>query len=179
MGDDRPERLCQYAVFEAPAKVVFNSLRPWRLWGRVECRRVESTALGALKRFPSPFGMWTGRGTSVQPLPPASMGCQIPFSFCGSTLSPFMQLEAMVVSWRIGSRWLQRTSPDGGSWVCRQGPYHPGVISASASSTSTLPWGRSQRARRRTLPSMASSQGARRQSWGLGGSAFPPSAEKK
>jgi hypothetical protein len=71
-----------------------------------------------------------------------------------------MQLEVMGASWRTSSRWLQRTSPGDGSWASRQDPSRPGGISVSASSTSMLPRGRSQRARRRTLPS---SQGARRQ----------------
>jgi hypothetical protein len=105
----------------------------------VECQRVVSTALGASKRFPSPFGMWTGRGTSVQPRPPTSTDHPIPSSFCSSTLSPSEQLEATGVSWQTGSRWLQRMSLGGGSGDCPRDPSLPGGISASASSTSTLP----------------------------------------
>jgi hypothetical protein len=57
-------------------------------------------------------------------------------------------------------RWL---------WGCPRSPSHLGGIFVSASSTSTLPWGLNQRARRRTLPSMASSPGAQMLSWGLEG----------
>jgi hypothetical protein len=122
-------------------KVVFSSLRPWRPWGKVEHRWAVLTVLGALKRFLSPFGMWTGHGTSGHSRPPASTDHQISSSSCGSTLSPFERLEAMGTSWQTGSRWLQRTSLGGGSGVCHQDPSRPGEISVSASSTSTLPWG--------------------------------------
>jgi hypothetical protein len=153
-------------------KVAFSSLRPWRSWDKVEHRRAVLTISGALKRFLSPFSMWTGRGTSGQSRPPASTDHPIPSSSCGSTLSPFEQLEVMGTSWRTGSRWLQRTSLGGGSGVCRRDPPRPGGISASASSTSTLPWGQSQRASRHSLPSIASSQGTRGKAGGLG--ALPP-----
>jgi hypothetical protein len=169
-----------YALTSRPTvKVIFHSLRPWRPWGKVECQRVVSTALGASKCFPSPFGMWTGRGILGRSRPPASMDQRIPSSTCGSTLSTFEQLEATDASWQTGSRWLERTSLSGGSGDCRRDLSRPRGISANACSTSTLPWGWSQRARRHALPSVASPQGARRQSWGRGGSAFLPSAEKK
>jgi hypothetical protein len=72
----------------------------------------------------------------------------------------FGQLEVMGASWLTGSRWLQRESLTGGSAGCPRGPSRPGGISVSASSTGMLPWDLSQRVRRRTLPSMASSPGA-------------------
>jgi hypothetical protein len=50
----------------------------------VERRRAMSIALGASKRFPRPFGMWTGCDTSGRIRPPTSMDRQIPSSFCGS-----------------------------------------------------------------------------------------------
>jgi hypothetical protein len=135
----------------------------------VECQRVVLTVLGALKCFPSPFSMWTGRGISGWSRPPASMDQRIPSSSCGSTLSTFKQLEATDASWKTGSRWLQRTSLSGGSGDCRRDPSRPGGISANACSTSTLPWGQSQRACRRALPSVASPQGAKAKlgAWGL------------
>jgi hypothetical protein len=114
--------------------------------------------------------MWTGRGTSGRSRLPASMDHLIPSTFCGSTPLPFEQLEAMGASWQTGSRWLQRTSLSGGSGVCWWDPSCPRGISMSASSTSTLRWGRSQRARRRSLPSVASSPGradAKMGAWGL------------
>jgi hypothetical protein len=86
MGDNHPERLHLRTDFELVAKVVFSSLRPWKSWGKVECRRAMSTASGASKRFPRLFGMWTGHGTSGQIRPPASMDRQILSSFCGSML---------------------------------------------------------------------------------------------
>jgi hypothetical protein len=151
-------------------KGVFNSLQPWRPWDKVESQWAVTIDLGALKRFLSPFDVWTGHGTSGQSRPPASTDHQIPSSSCGSTLSPFEQLEAMGASWQTGSQWLQRTSLGGGSGVCRQDPSRPGEISASASSTSMLPWGWSPRARRRSPLLMVSSPGraeAKLGAWGI------------
>jgi hypothetical protein len=102
MGDDRPERLHQHAVFEARRQGHLQFLATLEAMGQGGVPAGGVDCFGGFEVLFEPLCMWTGRGTSVQPLPPASMGRQIPSSFCGSTPSPFVQLEAMGASWRIG-----------------------------------------------------------------------------
>jgi hypothetical protein len=151
------------------AKFVVKSSMPWRPSGKLANRRSATTASGASRRSPGPFVVRLGRRASGRTRRLASTVRPIPSSSCSVTQSMFGRPGAMGESWPTGSRWPQRESLVGGSGGCPRSPSHLGEISASASSTSSLPWGLGQRACRRTLPSMASSPGARRLRWGLGG----------
>jgi hypothetical protein len=142
------------------AKLVVKSLMPWRPLGKSVSRRSATLALGASRRSSGPFAVRLGRralgrtSTRVMVEPP------IPLSSYSATRPMFRQPEVMGVSWPTGSQWPQKERLTGGSAGCPRNPSHPRRISVSASSTGTLPWGLSQRVRRHTLPSMASSLGA-------------------
>jgi hypothetical protein len=111
----------------------------WRPLGKLVSQRSATSASGASRRSPGPFTARLGRRASSQTLVRVTMGPPIPWGSYSVMRPMFGQLEVMGASWLTGSRWLRRECLVGGSAGCPQGPSRPGGISASASSTGTLP----------------------------------------
>jgi hypothetical protein len=142
------------------ARLVVKSSVPWRPSGKLVSRRSATSASGASQRSPGPLAVRLGRRASGRTSAHVMMEPPTPLSSCDATRPMFGQPEVMGMSWPTGSRWPRRESLAGGFVGCPQSPSCPRGISASASSTSMLPWVLGRRARRRALPSMASSPGA-------------------
>jgi hypothetical protein len=173
MGDDRLTRLRLCADFKARRQGRLQVLNALEALGQGGEPVDGDVGLGASRCSPCPFVERLGHRASGQTRRLASMDHRISSGSCSNMPSPFMRLEVTSASWQSGSRWLQRTSPGGGSWVCLRDPSCPREISASASSTSTLPWGRSPRARRRFPLLVASSLGRTEKRLGAGGLCLP------
>jgi hypothetical protein len=149
------------------AKFVFKSSTPWRPWDKVASRWAASSTLGALQHSLSPFNMRLGH-------PASGRICQLTLMDRLISSSSYSATQSGA-SWPTSFRWLQRESLAGGSGSCPRNPSRLGKVSASASLTSSLPWGQNLRTHRSLQPSAAPSpenKKLRLGAWGLWCPAF-------
>jgi hypothetical protein len=173
MGDDHLVRLRLHADFEARRQARLQFLGALEAMGQGAELAGSDYCFGGFESLSEP--LWHVEW-------PPCFGTVTPARFNGSSVPvEFLQQYAVAIraargDGRVRANWFpMATKDEPRRWILgfRRDPSCPREISASASSTSTLPWGRSPRARRRSPLLVASSPGRAKMKLGAWGLCLP------